>query len=133
YLIKATKALDFISGNFMNSSGKIYHSYISGKASIDGFLDDYAHISEAYLALYEVTFNEDHLKASRQLTDKAIEEFLDEKTGLFYYSKAENLITKLIKTEDGVIPSSNSVMAKDRKSTRLNSSHVKISYAVFCL
>src|SRR5690606_41321828 len=24
-------------------------------------------------------------------------------------------------------------MAKDRKSTRLNSSHVKISYAVFCL
>src|SRR5690606_41413327 len=26
-----------------------------------------------------------------------------------------------------------SVKAKDRKSTRLNSSHVKISYAVFCL
>src|SRR5690606_40622202 len=25
------------------------------------------------------------------------------------------------------------VMLKDRKSTRLNSSHVKISYAVFCL
>src|SRR5690606_40507217 len=25
------------------------------------------------------------------------------------------------------------VLAKDRKSTRLNSSHVKISYAVFCL
>src|SRR5690606_40085503 len=25
------------------------------------------------------------------------------------------------------------VMAQDRKSTRLNSSHVKISYAVFCL
>src|SRR5690606_41004653 len=26
-----------------------------------------------------------------------------------------------------------SVKSKDRKSTRLNSSHVKISYAVFCL
>src|SRR5690606_40276870 len=25
------------------------------------------------------------------------------------------------------------LMARDRKSTRLNSSHVKISYAVFCL
>src|SRR5690606_8409131 len=25
------------------------------------------------------------------------------------------------------------ILAKDRKSTRLNSSHVKISYAVFCL
>src|SRR5690606_40500657 len=27
----------------------------------------------------------------------------------------------------------NPVLLKDRKSTRLNSSHVKISYAVFCL
>src|SRR5690606_40439799 len=28
---------------------------------------------------------------------------------------------------------SDRLLAKDRKSTRLNSSHVKISYAVFCL
>src|SRR5690606_18078366 len=61
YLNNATEALDFISANFMNSSGKLYHSYISGSASIEGFLDDYAHIAEAYLALYEVTFNEDYL------------------------------------------------------------------------
>src|SRR5436309_4959035 len=27
----------------------------------------------------------------------------------------------------------NNTLAQDRKSTRLNSSHVKISYAVFCL
>src|SRR5690606_39505414 len=30
-------------------------------------------------------------------------------------------------------PASNSTNRQDRKSTRLNSSHVKISYAVFCL
>src|SRR5690606_42157650 len=30
-------------------------------------------------------------------------------------------------------PAWNSVAFRDRKSTRLNSSHVKISYAVFCL
>src|SRR5207249_12191736 len=30
-------------------------------------------------------------------------------------------------------PDSCAVMRKDRKSTRLNSSHVSISYAVFCL
>src|SRR5690606_40665711 len=30
-------------------------------------------------------------------------------------------------------PSTPAVTAPDRKSTRLNSSHVKISYAVFCL
>src|SRR5436305_11527112 len=31
------------------------------------------------------------------------------------------------------IPTSISLSARDRKSTRLNSSHVRISYAVFCL
>src|SRR5690606_41652403 len=30
-------------------------------------------------------------------------------------------------------PSARAASTKDRKSTRLNSSHVKISYAVFCL
>src|SRR5690606_40306266 len=33
----------------------------------------------------------------------------------------------------GVPPFAALVLATDRKSTRLNSSHVKISYAVFCL
>src|SRR2546426_6099344 len=31
------------------------------------------------------------------------------------------------------VPEGSSKMAKDRKSTRLNSSHLVISYAVFCL
>src|SRR5690606_41818152 len=39
--------------------------------------------------------------------------------------------------EDALTPHDNGEMSKreaqDRKSTRLNSSHVKISYAVFCL
>src|SRR5690606_34328550 len=33
----------------------------------------------------------------------------------------------------GVLAASEQVSKEDRKSTRLNSSHVKISYAVFCL
>src|SRR5207302_6280945 len=33
---------------------------------------------------------------------------------------------------DQAIVASNTITAADRKSTRLNSSHVKISYAVFC-
>src|SRR5690606_41868315 len=33
----------------------------------------------------------------------------------------------------GLMPRCRATMPPDRKSTRLNSSHVKISYAVFCL
>src|SRR5690349_23456935 len=57
--------------------------------------------------------------------------------------KATNLETQL-KTKEQLFTDSttelnkiknenNELIAKDRKSTRLNSSHVEISYAVFCL
>src|SRR3712207_6926759 len=36
-------------------------------------------------------------------------------------------------TEDPMFPYGNAVALADRKSTRLNSSHANISYAVFCL
>src|SRR5690606_39864053 len=35
--------------------------------------------------------------------------------------------------DDGVIADRDDGLSQDRKSTRLNSSHVKMSYAVFCL
>src|SRR5690606_41126404 len=45
-----------------------------------------------------------------------------------YRKMAEDTVDLAIKS--GKLPSA---PCKDRKSTRLNSSHVKISYAVFCL
>src|SRR5437870_9721494 len=38
-----------------------------------------------------------------------------------------------ISSTNRTLPSCKSLRASDRKSTRLNSSHVAISYAVFCL
>ena len=113
YLQKAEKTMRFINNNFNADEGKIYHSYISGKANIDGFLDDYTNIAEAAIALYEVTFNEEYLITAKQLTDKAVQLFLDENTNLFFYSKSENLISQLIKVEDGALPASNSIMANN--------------------
>src|SRR5690625_6319407 len=45
-------------------------------------------------------------------------------------------VKKLVETLDSYIPEPERAidqLLKDRKSTRLNSSHVAISYAVFCL
>src|SRR3989442_6958030 len=41
--------------------------------------------------------------------------------------------TNAARTQAVVVSSDAAVEAEDRKSTRLNSSHVRISYAVFCL
>src|SRR3712207_1921230 len=48
-------------------------------------------------------------------------------------------VSAIVLTDDGVevvterVPQSEVAETKDRKSTRLNSSHANISYAVFCL
>src|SRR5690606_40822044 len=44
-----------------------------------------------------------------------------------HFGNKDNLLSHLIKS------GYRRVLQQDRKSTRLNSSHVKISYAVFCL
>src|SRR5690606_41415576 len=45
----------------------------------------------------------------------------------------ENLSSvRFIRADEGLVPTMK-LQLVDRKSTRLNSSHVKISYAVFCL
>src|SRR5436309_4971405 len=45
----------------------------------------------------------------------------------------ENDLATLLRTTEDRIEGAKAFLEKDRKSTRLNSSHVKISYAVFCL
>src|SRR2546430_4297082 len=42
-------------------------------------------------------------------------------------------ITRLGRAHNVVVPHSGKILSGDRKSTRLNSSHSQISYAVFCL
>src|SRR5439155_355362 len=56
------------------------------------------------------------------------------------YRRVAGLIAKNIALYSAHLPldlhpevGNNAVLARDRKSTRLNSSHVAISYAVFCL
>src|SRR3712207_7391859 len=39
----------------------------------------------------------------------------------------------VVAADDGVMPQTIEAISQDRKSTRLNSSHANISYAVFCL
>src|SRR3712207_8389973 len=46
---------------------------------------------------------------------------------------AEACMTPFMNVQDGFLTTHTVESARDRKSTRLNSSHANISYAVFCL
>ncbi|MCB9426498.1 MAG: thioredoxin domain-containing protein [Flavobacteriales bacterium] len=115
YLDTALKNAHFINTKLSTSNNRLYRNYKNNKASINGFLDDYAFTIKAFIAVYQATFDEQWLLKAKQLADYTIQHFYDTSTGLFFYtSDIDNkLITRTIEITDDVIPSSNSEMAKN--------------------
>jgi hypothetical protein len=93
----------------------LYHNYKNKKASIDAYLEDYALVIQAYIALYQVRCDMQWLMLAKLLADYAIDNFYDEKEGLFFFTdqKSETLIARKKEIFDNVIPASNSIMAKN--------------------
>ncbi len=114
YLEAAIEAMEFIMNDLCENE-TLYVSYRGGKHSNKGFVDDYASVIFAMLALYEATLDTAYLVKAEQFCDKAIADFYDkEKNGFFLYGEQnEQLILRPKETYDGAIPSGNSLMAYD--------------------
>src|SRR5690606_36485052 len=114
YLDAAEKAVRFLEENLIDAT-TLYRSYKGKASTTKGFLDDYAFTIQAYLNLYEVTFNEDYLSRAKSLMNRAMEDFYDEEEKYFYYTPhdGESLISRKKEIFDNVIPSSNSAMARN--------------------
>lgn len=99
----------------LRDGAKLYHNYKNGQANIDGYLEDYAAVIDAYIALYQVTFNTEWLQLAKEMTDYTLANFYDKEEGLFFFTdaNAEKLIARKKEIFDNVIPASNSMMAKN--------------------
>ncbi len=115
YLDLALQNADFIIKNMWSNEGNLFHNYKNQKSTINGYLEDYSLVIDAFISLYEVTFEEKWLLNAKRLTDYSLEHFYDAETGFFTFTSNldEALITSHFETEDNVIPASNSVMAKN--------------------
>ncbi len=115
YLAMALKNAAFIKENMLKQKGGLYRNHKEGSSTINGFMDDYATVIEAFIALYEVTFDETWLFEAKKLLEYTIAHFYNEKSGMFFYTsdKDESLIRRSIETNDNVISASNSIMANN--------------------
>jgi uncharacterized protein YyaL (SSP411 family) len=113
YLTAARRNAGFITQYLWDADGHLWRTYKNGTAKIAGFLEDYAHVAAAFVALYEATFEEKWLTYTKQLTDYCLEHFYDEARQFFRYAslEGEQLVAPHYETEDNVIPASNSVIA----------------------
>jgi uncharacterized protein YyaL (SSP411 family) len=117
FLDAALKNASFILQKQLRPDGGLNHNYKNGKSSINGFLEDYALVIDAFISLYQATFDEQWLEHAKQLSDYSISHFYEEKagSGLFYFTSNldASLIARKMEIQDNVIPSSNSVMANN--------------------
>jgi hypothetical protein len=99
----------------MRDGRRLWHNYKNGRATLPGYLEDYASVIDAYTALYQAVGDEAWLFAARDLADYAFENFFDENEGLFFFTDAtaERLIVRKKELFDNVIPASNSAMARN--------------------
>ena len=115
FLDIAIKNATFIQTKQLQENGSLNHNYKNGQSTINGYLEDYATVIDAYISLYEATLNEKWLTTSKQLADYSFDHFYDSERAMFYFTSDEdqNLITRKMEIEDNVIPASNSIMAKN--------------------
>jgi len=121
YLVLARRNGTFIINELLLTDGTVLHQPKDHNREITGFLDDYAFTIEAFVALYEATFEEQWLDSARIMLDKAIELFYDLDQKVFFYTanQAEALIARKGDIMDNVIPSSNSTIARQLKNLGL--------------
>lgn len=111
YKIEAEELFNFLDLNFKNNEGGFLHTFKDGKATIPGFVDDYAYFIDASISLYEITGDTKYLFKAKEVVEYTIQNFSAD-SGLFYFTSKnqKDVIMRKIDCYDGAVPSANSVL-----------------------
>ncbi|MDQ3938042.1 MAG: thioredoxin domain-containing protein, partial [Chloroflexota bacterium] len=108
----AERAADLILTRLRDDDGRLHRSFNDGRVRGQGVLEDYSHLADGLLALYQTTFDERWFAASRELTDAMLDHFADPRGGLFDTADDhEQLITRPKGLQDNALPSGNAMAA----------------------
>ena len=116
----AERNADFLLRELRNAEGRLWHTWKAfpersrrdGVAKINGYLEDYTHLIEGLLELYQTTFDPRWYQAARELAEGMIEHFSAPDGGFFDTSDDhETLITRPRELQDNAVPSGNAMAA----------------------
>jgi uncharacterized protein YyaL (SSP411 family) len=114
FLEIAEKNATFILKKQLHTGNRLNHTYKNGRSTINAYLEDYCFCIEAFIALYEATYNEIYLNQAHAWLQYCQLHFQDKKSGMFFFTSDEDpaLISRKMELSDNVTPASNSSMAK---------------------
>ncbi len=112
YVQSAQRALNFIQQN-MWRDGRLLATSKDGKSHLNAYLDDYAFLLDAILAMLEIRWDSKLLAFATQLADVMLEQFEDKADGGFYFTSHDHeaLIQRSKSLEDDALPAGNGVAA----------------------
>ncbi len=116
YLSAAQKAATFLRDELFNSeSNNLRRSWRDGRASIDGFADDYAFLIHGLIDLYQADFDTDWLDWAQRLQTRQIALFHDAEDGGFFSTKGDDasVLLRMKEDSDNAEPAASSISAQN--------------------
>jgi uncharacterized protein YyaL (SSP411 family) len=109
-LAAARRAGAFVLDGLRDRDGRLLRTWKDGQGRLNAYLEDHAFLLEAFLALYEATFEARWFAAARELADQILDRFHDPENGGFFATSAdhEQLVVRRKDLEDHPIPSGSS-------------------------
>lgn len=113
YLEAARRGANFLLTHHRTAEGKLLRTSRDGNAKYDGFLDDYAMLAQALLALHEADGREAWKDAAAAIATDMLQRFGDDVDGGFFFTAddATDLIVRQKIAGDSPLPSGNAVAA----------------------
>jgi len=107
----AERNADFLLSELRTPEGRLVHTWKDGRAAFNGYLEDYAHLVEGLIELYQTTFDPRWYTAARELAEAMIEHF-SAPVGFYDTSDDhEDLIVRPRELQDNAVPSGNAMAA----------------------
>jgi uncharacterized protein YyaL (SSP411 family) len=103
----------FLLGELSGPDGRLFRTWRNGRASIPGYLEDYADVAHGLIELHVATGDLRWLEEANRLARLAVELFADETRGGFYMTAhdSEQLVARKKDLDDNPVPSGNSMLA----------------------
>ncbi len=113
WIASAERALDFIQ-QYMWQDGRLLATCKDGRAHLAAYLDDYAFLIDAIMALLAARWRDGDLAFAQQLADSLLDSFEDKDQGGFYFTAHdhEQLFHRPKPSYDDSMPSGNSIAAQ---------------------
>jgi uncharacterized protein len=113
YADVAIALAEFLLGPLTDGRGRLLRTYRDGRAKIDGYLEDYAHVANGLLELHVATAELRWLEEARRLADLALDLFSDDENGGFFVTAADSdgLVARRKELDDNPTPSGASMLA----------------------